>query len=120
MDFRMDAHSSAHDANHHLITVSGAIDLATFETLITRLHTLIGPCPRQVVLDLTPVTFIDCTGLRALLTVDRQVRSAGGTLLLAAVSPAVAFLLKALQRLGELPDIPALRAGLVPHPRVPT
>src|SRR4051794_8899858 len=83
---------------HHLggvtvITVGGELDLVSageLETFVRRAH---RPGD-QVVVDLTKVGFMDCSGLRALLRVPREVRADGGVIRLAAPQPIPARVLK--------------------------
>jgi anti-anti-sigma factor len=88
----MDVFSSGHDQGGSIIAVTGDIDLSTAEDLLVRLTALIGSPRREIGLDLSGVTFIDCSGLRTLTAVDARVRANGGSIRLTAMSPAVARL----------------------------
>ena len=93
--------------------VRGEIDVATAEDLLLRLRMLAGGAGREIVLDLSRVTFIDCAGLRALIALDHQVRTAGGRVRVTAVSSQVARLFELVRLYGERHDLltpPALAA----------
>jgi anti-anti-sigma factor len=100
----MDAFPSGHDESQQLITVRGDVDLATSGDLLLRLLMLVGTATGQIALDLSQVTFINSAGLSTLVALDEHVRTAGGSVRLAAVSPAVA-------RLFELVDSRPLGAA---------
>jgi anti-sigma B factor antagonist len=108
----MDVFPSGHDQGRSIITVTGDIDLGTAEHLLVRLTALIGSAGptgsagRQIGLDLSGVTFIDCAGLRTLIAVHAQVRADGATTLLTAMSPAVARLLELVDVIWD-PTAPA-------------
>lgn len=72
--------------------VTGEIDLAAAERLWTAVSPLIQP-GRDVVLDCSGIRFLDSTGLRTLLDLDRRTAELGGGLVLAAVSRPVARVL---------------------------
>ncbi|WP_435741703.1 STAS domain-containing protein [Nocardioides sp. SYSU DS0663] len=63
----------------------------------------------SVVLDLEGVTFLDCTGLAALLACEEEVSSSGGTF---AVGPSSV----AVRRVVELTGVAGRLAGAVPGP----
>ena len=81
----------------HVIVLEGEIDLLTASAIsdpVTRL----GPsAPSTVVLDFERVTFIDSTGLSALLVADRVARASGRSLVLRAVSARVLKVLAVTQ-----------------------
>jgi anti-sigma B factor antagonist len=90
----MDVFPNGHDQGRSIITVTGEIDLLTAEQLLFRLTGLIGSVRREIGLDLSGVTFIDCSGLRTLMAVDALVRANGATTQLTKMSPAVIRLLE--------------------------
>jgi anti-anti-sigma factor len=106
----MDAYPTSSDEHRRLITVRGEIDLATAEYLFRRLVTLVGQAPGEIALDLSQVTFIDCTGLRALSGINSYVQAAGGRVRLVALSPQVARL---YELVGRDADPPCLLARTV-------
>jgi anti-sigma B factor antagonist len=97
----MDVFLSGHDQGRSIITVTGDIDLGTAGNLLARITALIGPARREIGLDLSGVTFIDCTGLRTVIAIDAQVRANGSTTRLTAMSPAVVRL---LELVNAIPD----------------
>jgi anti-anti-sigma factor len=103
----MDVFPSGHDQGRSTIAVTGDIDLGTAEDLLVRLTALIGSLRHEISLDLSGVTFIDCSGLRTLTAIDFQARANGADIRLTAVSPAVA-------RLFEL--VYAIRGTSAPGP----
>ena len=90
----MDVFPSGHDQGRTTITVTGDIDLGNAGELLVRLTALIGSARRDIDLDLSGVTFIDCSGLRALTAIDTRVHANGATARLTAKSPVVARLLE--------------------------
>jgi anti-anti-sigma factor len=53
------------------VTVSGAVDIATVDTLRSALDEALASQPEALSVDLTGVTFIDSTGLAALVKAGR-------------------------------------------------
>jgi anti-anti-sigma factor len=72
-----------------LVSVRGTMDYATLPQLSPRLHKLIAPGERAVVLDLAEVTFCDSVGLNLLLEIRRAAQHAAVPLALARVPRAV-------------------------------
>ncbi|MFC8778684.1 STAS domain-containing protein [Streptomyces nigra] len=106
-----------------LITLAGEIDLETAPLVCAALARCLSDGIRVLDVDLTPVTFCDCSGLNAFLYAAQRTREAGGTLRLHNAPPSLAhildltgcgFLLLGLP-LGHLP--PSL--GDVPDPVAP-
>ncbi|MFI0508987.1 anti-sigma B factor antagonist [Streptomyces canus] len=63
-----------------VVEVRGEIDILTAPSLSARLDALsAGPCP-DLVLDLRPVSFIDCSGLRLLCRTRNRTRARQGRL----------------------------------------
>lgn len=60
--------------------LSGEIDLASVDPIERELAPTIDPPPAVLVLDLREVTFLDSSGLRLILRLDRSQREAGGHL----------------------------------------
>ncbi|MER7112552.1 STAS domain-containing protein [Streptomyces sp. NPDC000229] len=77
-----------------VLTVSGELDIVTGEELRSRLHAALPRSP-TVLVDLSGVTFLDCSGLSVLLWARRQAATNGTRLLLHAASPAVEKILRA-------------------------
>ncbi|MDF3145214.1 STAS domain-containing protein [Streptomyces sp. T21Q-yed] len=63
-----------------LITLSGEIDLESAPLVLESLERCLRDGIRTIDIDLTPVTFCDCSGLNAFLHAAQQTTVAGGTL----------------------------------------
>jgi anti-anti-sigma factor len=63
-----------------LITLAGEIDLESAPLVRTALARCLSDGIRTIDIDLTPVTFCDCTGLNVFLHAAQQTTEAGGTL----------------------------------------
>lgn len=68
------------DSDCVILTVGGEVDLATAPQLRAKLTDLVDNATGSVVVDLTPVAFIDSTGLEALLAAHRRGRARGQTI----------------------------------------
>jgi anti-sigma B factor antagonist len=68
----------------HLVSVAGEIDMATAPRLA---ETLVQFANGSVTVDLTDVTFIDCSGLTALIAAQRHVERRRGQLFVRGVNP---------------------------------
>lgn len=66
------------EADGCALAVAGELELATAPQLRTAIGTLLGTGCRHVVVDLSETTFLDSTGLGALVWAAHRVRSAGG------------------------------------------
>lgn len=101
------------DSEAAVLSACGEIDLSTRDRLLAALTTLLGDA-RPLLLDLSQVTFIDCSALRVLQTVQR----AHDRFAVVAPSPAVQRLLRlagARVTVYEGPDA-ALRALAADRP----
>ncbi|MEU8712058.1 STAS domain-containing protein [Streptomyces sp. NPDC048663] len=97
-----------------VMTLHGEIDLATSIPLMSRLDArTAGPCP-DLVLDLRPVSFIDCAGLSVLCRALNRVRARHGRLRL--VTDSVRF--RRILRAAGLGEVFELQAQL-PEPLAP-
>ncbi len=72
-----------------LVAVSGEVDLCTETSLQHSLLQVMRECGARLTLDTSGVSFMDCAGLRALLTTRRRAEMRGGFLRLIATSTAV-------------------------------
>lgn len=82
---------------HTVVAVRGDIDFATAGGLEESLERYLVDCRAiGIGLDLSGVTFLDCSGLGVLLSIGRRAADLGLSLCLAAESPAVARLLDLL------------------------
>jgi len=68
----------------HLVTIAGEVDMATAPTLA---ETLVQFANGSVTVDLGDVTFIDSSGLSALLAAERHIRRRQGRLFVQGVNP---------------------------------
>ena len=73
---------------HAVIALDGEIDLAVAPSLGTELVDQVAKLTGDVVLDCSDLTFIDSTGLKALLRVQQSLEADGRTLALRNVSDA--------------------------------
>ncbi|MFJ9535851.1 STAS domain-containing protein [Streptomyces sp. NPDC101225] len=104
-----------------VVEVHGEIDLCTAAPLSARLDTLTAGGRPDVVLDLRPVIFIDCSGLRMLCRTRNRVLARRGRLRLVAGGGCFPRILRAA-RLADVfeihPDLPSALFGLVPRDEV--
>jgi anti-anti-sigma factor len=70
-------------------TLSGELDLATEGRVRQALLQLLSSRPRRLVIDMGAVSFIDSTGLRALLSARNRASTTGTRIVLANVGQAV-------------------------------
>jgi anti-sigma B factor antagonist len=68
------------DGDRMVLTVAGEVDLATAPQLRAKLTDLVDNGTGSVVVDLTPVAFIDSTGLEALLAGRQRAQARGHTI----------------------------------------
>ncbi|WP_369171243.1 STAS domain-containing protein [Streptomyces sp. R28] len=114
-----------------LVTLAGEIDLESAPLVCAALARCLSDGIRFVDVDLTPVTFCDCSGLNVFLYAVQRTREAGGILRLHNPPPTMGrildltgsgFLLLGLP-LGHLPpspgDVPAPAAPALPQRSVP-
>jgi anti-anti-sigma factor len=73
-----------------VVPLVGRIDAATSASLEQAVRTAMRDGSNQIIVDLHDVTFLSSSGLRALLLVARDLRQAGGDLMLCALQPQVA------------------------------
>ena len=79
--------------NAYAVAVTGELDLYSVPLLVAELEAL-APDGPDVVIDLTAVTFVDSTGLGAILLNARRLRDAGGAMALVCSSPTTRKLLE--------------------------
>jgi len=63
-----------------VVTVSGDVDLANASELEPSILRALEAAPGPIVVDLEALTFIDSSGLRALVSASREARSRGASL----------------------------------------
>jgi len=94
----MDVYQADRCPVHTVIVVHGELDLSAEGRLVEALQPYLGDCRAVGIgLDLSEVTFLDCAGLRALISIGRRATDLGLAMCLAAESPAVARLLDLLR-----------------------
>lgn len=89
--------STEDTAAGHVVKVAGELDLASAPQLSDALADPGGERTQPVVLDLSAVSFIDSSALRALLLAGRQLADAGRTLQIGPRSEAVSRVLEVTQ-----------------------
>ncbi|MGV9245666.1 STAS domain-containing protein [Streptomyces sp. NPDC003710] len=99
-----------------VIEVSGEIDLATAGSLAEHLEAATGRPAPDVLVDLRPVVFFDCSGLRTLCRAETRARERGGRLRLVSDRPRLHRLLRAAGLLRRFPPLPTIPG---PHPEPP-
>ncbi|MFC4466289.1 STAS domain-containing protein [Streptomyces xiangluensis] len=75
-------------SNSTVIELSGELDLLATTELATSLDAVCATQPRQLVLDLRKVTFLDCSGLSLLCRIRNRLRGQRSRLLLVTRRPA--------------------------------
>jgi anti-sigma B factor antagonist len=108
MEFQIDI--KRHDGRA-VVTPSGVIDLATIEAFRAGLDEVFSHGAVDVVLDLNQITFIDSTGLGALISARRRATAFKGSLLLACENDVVlrVFRITGLDRVFDV--VPTLDAA---------
>nr|WP_320776857.1 STAS domain-containing protein [Streptomyces sp. CRN 30] len=96
-----------------VIQFAGEIDIAAGIEIRPRLDAATSAAEQTVVVDLTPVEFFDCSGLRLLCRADERVRERGGRLLLVCPHPLIRRLLRACGLLGWFSPLRTLEEALV-------
>lgn len=69
--------------------LKGELDVASTEHVEERLHAVLDAGAHDLIVDTTEVTFLDSSGLRALVHARNLVEEAGGSFLIDGMSPAV-------------------------------
>lgn len=96
-----------------LITVSGEIDVATAPRLRERLLDAVNDGARRLIVDLTPVVFMDSTALGVLVGGLKRMRAVDGDLVLVCTAERLLKLFR-ITRLSKVfpivPDVPSARS----------
>lgn len=66
------------------LTLQGELDIAAVAAFELRLNELERSNPPAIVLDLSRLRFLDCSGLHSFVAAERRIRSSGGRLLVVA------------------------------------
>ncbi|NNN30157.1 STAS domain-containing protein [Streptomyces sp. S3(2020)] len=91
-----------------VVEAAGEIDMATAGFLAEHLHAATEGERPDVLVDLRPVDFFDCSGLRVLCRADSRAREHGGRLRIVSRSARIRQLLRASGLLGRFPPLPDL------------
>ncbi|MFI7008627.1 anti-sigma factor antagonist [Streptomyces sp. NPDC050145] len=78
-----------------VVRIRGEVDIATAPEIQARLDEATRATVPRVLIDLTDVEFMDCSGLRLLVRAERRVRERSGELRLLFHQPAIHKLLRA-------------------------
>jgi anti-anti-sigma factor len=88
-----------------VVVVSGEIDLATAEYVAEHLQAATARPAPDVIVDLRPVAFFDCSGLRVLCRAEYRARERGGRLRIVTDQPRIHRLLRAAGLLKRFPPL---------------
>jgi len=91
-----------------VVEVSGEIDMATADLVIDHLDAATAVEEPDVLVDLRPVEFFDCSGLRVLCRAERRARERGGRLRIVSDGPRIDRLLRASGLFGRFPPLRVL------------
>lgn len=94
-----------------VVTVDGEVDAATTDQLCAFLADARQREKRGLIVDLSRVSFMDCAGLRALTSAQRDASLLGGELRLAAPRPSVSKILAISDLYRLLPPFPTVAAA---------
>ncbi|MBX9360607.1 STAS domain-containing protein [Streptomyces massasporeus] len=104
----------------HVVTLRGELDLLTAPALRARLDVLTaGPRP-DLVLDLRPVSFIDCSGLGVLCRARNRVSARQGRLRLVTDGTSLRRVLRHTGMAGVFELLPGMPVGVADPPAVDT
>ncbi|MEV0739376.1 STAS domain-containing protein [Streptomyces sp. NPDC050549] len=91
-----------------VVEVSGEIDMATADLVVEHLDAATAVVEPDVLVDLRPVEFLDCSGLRVLCRAEGRARERGGRLRIVSDGPRIDRLLRASGLLGRFPPLRAM------------
>ncbi|MFR9799346.1 anti-sigma factor antagonist [Streptomyces sp. MS06] len=100
------------DRGYTVLEFHGEIDIAAAAEIVPYLDAVTEAAAPRVVIDLTPVTFFDCSGLRLLYRARRRVLDRGGRLHLVCSHPLTLRMLRLTGLARLLPPRPTLDAAL--------
>jgi anti-anti-sigma factor len=95
-----------------VVSVRGEIDISSSPALSRRLEALDGEAPFRVVVDLSRLTFIDSSGIRALILAARAIEARGGSVTLAAPQVHVARVFDTVHLAEVVAIEPSVEAAL--------
>lgn len=91
-----------------MVRAEGEIDIASVDTLEQELSRLVEEGTTRLAVELSPVTFMDSTGLRALISSHHELEERGGEIALVVGDGPVRRLLEVSGLMGSLPIYPSL------------
>ncbi|WP_234537880.1 anti-sigma factor antagonist [Streptomyces shenzhenensis] len=100
------------DRGHTVLELRGEIDIAAATEIAPHLDRVTGQTNARVVIDLLPVEFFDCSGLRLLYRARSRVLERGGQLQLVCAHPLTLRVLKVTGLSRLLPPRTTLDAAL--------
>jgi len=98
----LDTHAGPSALDYVIVALCGELDLVSAPSTARILQAAVAPQLR-IIVDLTEVAFIDCSGVHELISARAQVEQAGGALLLTGLQPIVRRVLSLLELIGPLP-----------------
>ncbi|MFI1648558.1 STAS domain-containing protein [Streptomyces avidinii] len=98
----IDLRTTARDDRGLEVTLSGELDFWTAEQVEPRLHRLAGAGHRNLILDLSSLSFCDSAGIDLFIRLNRRCRASGTRLLLCDVPPTVVKSIRVLGADGDL------------------
>jgi anti-anti-sigma factor len=103
---------------HTVLEFRGEIDILAAQEIYPHLDAVTGRVRPDVVVDLTPVEFFDCAGLRLLFRARRRVLARGGELRVACADRLVLRILRITGLADLVPVAPSVEEALpAPGPR---
>jgi anti-anti-sigma factor len=104
-------------AGTFVAALSGEMDIATSPELTSRLATVRGPVPYNVLVDLSELTFIDSTGIKALVSSAKELELRGGGLIVFAPMANVQRVFEIVQLSDVLTIVPSLDEAIMESQR---
>lgn len=95
-----------------LLAMSGEMDMSNAHELPATLAPLLRQQAQRVIVDLSQMSFIDSTGIRAVVTVTNGARESGGEVVLAAPSENVARTFEIVKLRDFVPIVDSVAAAL--------
>ncbi|MEU5685108.1 STAS domain-containing protein [Streptomyces venezuelae] len=113
-----DGHLRVHRApGHTVMEFHGEIDIAAALAILPTLDATTKPPKTLLVIDLTPTTFLDCSGLALLCRARTRLEERDGDLLLVCPHPLILRMLRILGLTTRLRPSPTLEDALRGHLR---
>ncbi|MFK4103326.1 anti-sigma factor antagonist [Streptomyces sp. NPDC019531] len=100
------------ERGHTVLEFRGEIDIAAATEILPYLDRATAHSDGRVVIDLSPVEFLDCSGLRLLYRARSRVLDRDGRLLLVCTHPLTLRIMRVTGLTRLLPPLPSLDAAL--------